>query len=92
MVTDGKGIIDRCVSSKDLQLLRDVGLMFGYPTKIIDDDVVLKYFLKQDLGLFETRESGIRGKFSLFLKVFFYIIMKILLYILELSKNTPTYC
>jgi len=65
MISDGKGIIDRCVTSKDLQLLRDVGLMFGYPTKIINDDFVLKYFLKQDLGLFEARESGIRGKFSL---------------------------
>jgi len=62
IVAAGKMLIDEI----DLELLREVGKMFGYGTATLDNPETLRTELKEDLELFEDRESGIRGKYLYF--------------------------
>jgi len=56
-------IIDECESDRDVKMLRDVGRVFGYSARIIQNLAQLKWNLKFDLTLFANRECGIRGNF-----------------------------
>jgi len=87
MVNAGKMIIEQA----DLELLQEVGKMFGYCRDVLDDPEVLRILLKKGLQIFEDRESGIRGIY-----IYFYFSCAFLIkrdvFIAEVSPSTRTFC